>query len=220
MSSSTKEDLDNLKKEFEQLKLEATSKGLSKQINMLAMDIETNLIPKREREIYIFKNNAEDYVDVIMGKIGELKKQIQLAENEVELNEVQMVLDQLEYEVSKRLISDNDFAEAHISLQEIEMMLNEKKNLVKLIPNNSIINTLNEKIIELKKIILNIEYNVNKAEIVGYSIKFEYAKSDLTESIEKAYQSGQIDEEIYQSLMKQVDKLANLEKESAKKLGV
>ena len=60
---------------------------------------------------------------------------------------------------------------------------------------------------ELKKIILNIEYNVNKAEIVGYSIKFEYAKSDLTESIEKAYQSGQIDEEIYQSLMKQVDKL-------------
>ena len=220
MSSSTKEDLDNLKKEFEQLKLEATSKGLSKQINMLAMDIETNLIPKREREIYIFKNNAEDYVDVIMGKIGELKKQIQLAENEVELNEVQMVLDQLEYEVSKRLISDNDFAEAHISLQEIEMMLNEKKNLVKLIPNNSIINTLNEKIIELKKIIINIEYNVNKAEIVGYSIKFEYAKSDLTESIEKAYQSGQIDEEIYQSLMKQVDKLANLEKESAKKLGV
>ena len=128
--------------------------------------------------------------------------------------------DQLEYEVSKRLISDNDFAEAHISLQEIEMMLKEKKNLVKLIPNNSIINTLNEKIIELKKIILNIEYNVNKAEIVGYSIKFEYAKSDLTESIEKAYQSGQIDEEIYQSLMKQVDKLANLEKESAKKLGV
>ena len=79
---------------------------------------------------------------------------------------------------------------------------------------------MNEKIIELKKIILNIEYNVNKAEIVGYSIKFEYAKSDLTESIEKAYQSGQIDEEIYQSLMKQVDKLANLEKESAKKLGV
>lgn len=220
MSSSTKEDLDNLKKEFEQLKLEATSKGLSNQINMLAMDIETNLIPKREREIYIFKNNAEDYVDVIMGKIGELKKQIQLAENEVELNEVQMVLDQLEYEVSKRLISDNDFAEAHISLQEIEMMLKEKKNLVKLIPNNSIINTLNEKIIELKKIILNIEYNVNKAEIVGYSIKFEYAKSDLTESIEKAYQSGQIDDEIYQSLMKQVDKLANLEKESAKKLGV
>ena len=79
---------------------------------------------------------------------------------------------------------------------------------------------MNEKIIELKKIILNIEYNVNKAEIVGYSIKFEYAKSDLNESIEKAYQSGQIDEEIYQSLMKQVDKLANLEKESAKKLGV
>lgn len=220
MSASTKEDLDNLKNEFEKLKLEAISKGLSNQINMLAMDIEANVITKREREIYILRNNAEDYIDVIMGKIGELKKQIQMAENEIELNEAQMTLDKLEYEVSKRLISDNDFSEAHISLQELEMLLKEKKKLIRLVPNNSIVNTLNEKIIELKKIILNIEYNVNKAEIVGYSIKFEYAKADLNESIEEAYQNGQIDQEIYQSLINQVNKLETLEKESARKLGV
>lgn len=219
-SSATKEDLDTLKTEFDKLKEEATTKGLSGRINILAADIENNLIPKKERELYIFKNNSEDYIDVIMGKISELKKQILLAENELELNELQASIDKLEYEVSNRLISDNDFSEAHVSLQEIDMLLKEKKNLIKLIPNKSVINTLNEKIIALKKIILNIEYNANKAEIVGYSIKFEYAKDDLNDSIEKAYQTGQIDKEVYQSLLSKVDKLENLEKESAKNLGV
>lgn len=219
-SASKKEDLDNLRESFESLKEEMKSKDLGNQVKLIVTDIENNIIPKREREIYIFKNNAEDYVDVTMGKIGELKKQILLAENEFELNELQATLDKMEYEVSKRLVSDNEFAEAHASLMEIEMMLKEKRNIIKLIPNNSVINALTEKIIELKKIMLNIEYNVNKAEIVGYSIKFEYAKSDLCDSLEKAYESGQIDKDIYQSLLSNVDKLEKLEKESAMKLGV
>ena len=99
------------------------------------------------------------------------------------------------------------------------MVIEEKRNTIKILPNKLIINQFIEKIIDIKKLLLNIEYNANKAEIVGYSIKFEYAKSDFYLELNNALEHSLITEEEYEILANKIDKLEIMEKSSVKSKG-
>lgn len=218
VASSKPEDLEILKQSYFDFKNEFTEVS-NEYIKLLLQEIETEIIPKRERELHILKNNAEDYVDVIVGKIRELKNTLSVAETETEFIELQKEIDKLDFEVSKRVSNDNDFSEAHASLNDLKYLLAEKQKLMKLVPNNSVINKIVEKLIDLKHILLNIEYNSNKAKTVGYSIKFEYAKSELYNDLNNSYQMGLISEDEYQELLNQINQMEMLEKKSSVELG-
>ena len=66
---------------------------------------------------------------------------------------------------------------------------------------------------------MNIEYNANKAEIVGYSIKFEYAKSDFYLELNDALEYSLVTKEEYNILASKIDKLEIMEKSSVKSKG-
>ena len=199
---------------YEELKVDLTP-----YINGIAQNINLNIIPKKERELHIFKNNSEDYVDAMVGKIRVLKNNALNAETETDLNELQNEVNKLEYEVGKRVSSDKEFSEAQSALYEVEMVIEEKRNTIKILPNKLIINQFIEKIIDIKKLLLNIEYNANKAEIVGYSIKFEYAKSDFYLELNDALEYSLVTKEEYEILASKIDKLEIMEKSSVKSKG-
>ena len=217
-NASTVEDLNTLTTEFYKM-YEEVKVDLTPYINGIAQNINLNIIPKKERELHIFKNNSEDYVDAMVGKIRVLKNNALNAETETDLNELQNEVNKLEYEVGKRVSSDKEFSEAQSALYEVEMVIEEKRNTIKILPNKLIINQFIEKIIDIKKLLLNIEYNANKAEIVGYSIKFEYAKSDFYLELNNALEHSLVTEEEYEILANKIDKLEIMEKSSVKSKG-
>lgn len=214
-----KDDLEELKKEFSELEELIRSKMQNNYINELISNITNEIIPKKEMELHIFKNNAEDYVDAIVGKIRKIKDKLMLLDKEEELLEVQNEINKLEYEIGKRILTDKEFSEANVSLMEVKMMLAEKQNVLKVIPSSPVLNHLVERIIELKKILLNMEYNSNKAETVGYGIKFEYAKSDLMNDINRYLEQGLLSEEDVKYLNNKMDSLQNVKKSVSKTKG-
>ena len=138
-NASTVEDLNTLTTEFYKM-YEEVKVDLTPYINGIAQNINLNIIPKKERELHIFKNNSEDYVDAMVGKIRVLKNNALNAETETELNELQNEVNKLEYEVGKRVSSDKEFSEAQSALYEVEMIIEEKRNTIKILPNKLIIN--------------------------------------------------------------------------------
>ena len=132
---------------------------------------------------------------------------------------MQNEVNKLEYEVGKRVSNDKEFSEAQSALYEVEMVIEEKRNTIKILPNKKIINQFIERIIDIKKLLFDIEYNANKAEIVGYSIKFEYAKSDFYLDLNNALEHTLISKEEYDILANKIDKLEVMEKSSVKSKG-
>ena len=64
-----------------------------------------------------------------------------------------------------------------------------------------------------------MEYNSNKAETVGYGIKFEYAKSDLMNDINRYLEQGLLSEEDVKYLNNKMDSLQNVKKSVSKTKG-
>lgn len=211
--------LNTLKKEFFELNEIVKSKPLDNYTINLAIEIEQETIPKKERELHIFKNNSEDYIDAMMGKIHSLKEKVLLYETESELLDIETEVEKLDYEIGKRLLTDKEFSEANITLMEVKMLLEEKKSITKVIPNSNYLNRFLEKIIELKKILINIEYNTNKAEIVGYSIKFESSKTDLMNEITSALELGLLSKDESNVLFNKLEQINMLEQKSLKAKG-
>lgn len=216
---SNKDSLENLINELEKLNEVIKAKSLSPYINDLINVAYQDVIPVKERELFKFKNNSEDYIDATMGRIHKLREKVVLYETETELLEIETELEKLDYEIGKRMLSDKEFSEANITLMEVRMLLDEKKNTSLIIPSSQILSRFLEKIIELKKILINIEYNSNKAEIVGYSIKFESSKADFINEMSSSLENGLLNQSEYDVLINKLNDLENLENKAIKSKG-